>query len=173
MKLIGIDPGLNGAIALIGKESANVWDMPTMPKVAGNGNQVDPYELADIIVSCIQVGATGVIIEKVHAMPQQGGVSNFSFGKSLGIVEGVVGAMEVLLEADHKHLIVRHVTPQEWKKAAGLIKKDKDASRLKALEIWPRLKRELSRKKDEGRAEALLIAKYGRVALARKKPLDK
>lgn len=91
-----------------------------------------------------------VVLEKVHSMPKQGVASSFKFGKNYGIVIGVVGGL--------RHPLVK-MTPQEWKRVNGLIGKDKDASRQLAMELWPHLANHFHMRKDDGRAEAALIAR--------------
>jgi crossover junction endodeoxyribonuclease RuvC len=150
---IGIDPGLDGALALVlADEAIAVWDMPTVED--GKSRSVNGYLLADILAEAAEmVGARpSVVIERVSAMPGQGVSSMFNFGRSVGIVEGVVTGAGLPLT---------RVTPVTWKRRAKLIGKPKDASRAKALELWPEMSGELARKKDCGRADALLIAYYG------------
>ena len=146
---IGIDPGLSGAIALLDEANnlIELRDMPTM-KASKTKNQVNAAELSGII-SAMGPGARA-IVEKVSAMPGQGVSSMFNFGKSAGVIEGVLAA---------KRIPVEFVTPQKWKKAAGLIGKDKDMSRTKAIQLYPNAP--LARKKDIGRADAILIARFG------------
>ena len=95
---------------------------------------------------------TEAVVEKVSAMPGQGVSGMFRFGTSYGIVLGVLGALEIP---------TRLVTPGRWKADAGLLKKDKDVSRLKAIEEFPAMAGYLVRKKDVGRADAIWIARWG------------
>jgi len=110
--MIGIDPGQTGAIAAIqnGKVIA-LYDMPTMPRIHGKGQQVDGYALSMMLLDL--QGPKMAFVEAVHAMPGQGVASSFRFGESLGVVFGVLGALS---------LPVRMITPQIWKKRFGLIK---------------------------------------------------
>lgn len=94
------------------------------------------------------------MIEKVGSMPKQGVSSTFKFGRSYGEIIGVVAAHKLRMD---------FVPPGVWKRTFGL-SKDKDASRLKAMELFPQLRDRLTRKKDHNRAEALLIAEYARRA---------
>jgi len=154
MIILGIDPGITGAISVIETdgECFEVRDMPIMPKVSGKGSQVDSVALYDIVM-CIthEYYPRLAIIETVSASPQMGVTSAFSFGKSAGIAEGVcAGRIET-----------HHITPQRWKKSAGLIGTEKDAARLLAIQLYPEMEEYLSRKKDGGRADAMLIARYG------------
>lgn len=150
---IGIDPGLSGALALLlGDECLQVSDMP----VAGEKRHrsVSAALLADTLLALVDrcQDRPTVVIERVSAMPKQGVSSTFAFGRSLGIAEGVVGALGLPL--------VR-VTPQVWKRRAGLIGTEKDAARQRAIELFPERSVDLARKKDGGRADAILIGFYG------------
>lgn len=155
--IIGIDPGLTGAIAFyddINDEVLEIHDMPVMMKSKvkkKQKNQVNAVELANIIKSCIgDYGVDVAIVEQVHSMPGQGVSSVFSFGEAAGVIRGVLAALQIPTQ---------YVTPQKWKKAAGLIGKDKDMARTKAIELYPTAS--LARKKDIGRADAILIARFG------------
>ena len=150
--IIGIDPGQTGALAFYdsGKIVA-VVDMPVMARTHGKGQQVDPYALATLIMA--NRGHLGeAVMEQVSAMPGQGVSSTFNFGESAGIVKGVLGALQIPL---------RMVTPQKWKKNAGIAGKDKDAARTLAIQQHPEVADQLTRKKDVGRADAILIAYFG------------
>ena len=92
-----------------------------------------------------------VVIEQVSAMPGQGVTSMFNFGQSFGILKGICSAM---------HLSMHFVRPAKWKKYFNLIKCEKDASRTKAIEIFPYFSTNLSKKKDANKADAILIASY-------------
>lgn len=144
--VVGIDPGLTGAIAVLGADGnfISVEDMPAL------GGFVSGKLLADLLMPFTWDVA---VVERVHSMPSQGVASSFTFGRALGVVEGVLGALGVR---------VLWAPPGTWKRSWGLIGKDKNASRLLALERWPEAADRLKRKKDNGRAEALLIAAWGR-----------
>ena len=153
--IIGIDPGLSGAVALLdGDECVDLWDMPISEKTHGKGKEVNAFLLADIIHDAVQKadGDLTAIIEQVSAMPGQGVSSMFAFGAAYGTVRGVLGAMGIP---------TTQVTPQRWKRAEGLTGRDKDASRTKAISEFPEVRHMLHRKKDVGRADAILIARYG------------
>ena len=92
-----------------------------------------------------------VIIEQVSAMPGQGVTSMFNFGQSFGILKGICSAMQ---------LPMYFVRPAKWKKYFGLINSEKDASRTRAIEIFPYFSSELSKKKDSNKADAILIASF-------------
>jgi crossover junction endodeoxyribonuclease RuvC len=155
MNRIGIDPGLTGAIASISPDGVTVEDMPAQPKLFGKGRQVDVYALTDLLDLIIGARADEpwtVILEQVAAMPKQGVSSMFSLGDSYGAVRGVVAS---------KGLPLALVRPQAWKGRCGLLRSPKQASLTLARQTWPMLRGELARKKDVGRADALLIAKFG------------
>jgi crossover junction endodeoxyribonuclease RuvC len=153
--IIGIDPGISGAIAYIADDYVDTADMPIMTKSSGKGNQVDPYTLHSLLTTFVRQGRKieRAYVESVHAMPGQGVSSVFSFGKSAGIIEGILAAEKIPMVL---------VTPQKWKKRAGIIGKEKDAARTLALQLYPQIASHLDRKKDVGRADALLIAHFGR-----------
>ena len=152
--IIGIDPGQTGAIASLNKygQVVELADMPTMARIHGKGHQVDAAQLASILTSMKDGNTATVYLEQVSAMPGQGVSSTFHFGESVGIVLGVCGALG---------LPVRMVTPQKWKKKAGLIGKDKDAARTLAIQSHPDFADMLTLKKHIGRADAILIAEFG------------
>lgn len=145
---IGIDPGLTGAIALLNDgQYVDVWDMPTMGRGSGTKQQINAAEVGKILRGCPPCVA---FIEQVGAMPKQGVSSMFNFGKATGAALGALGALQIP---------VVEVTPQRWKKQFGLIGKEKDMARTYCQQLMPVAP--LSRVKDGGRADALLIALYG------------
>ena len=148
MRMIGIDPGASGAIVLLDDGVPVEWMMMPTMKV-GSTTRVNASALSSFIYDCDVKLAR---VEHVHSMPKQGVSSAFNFGHNCGVVEGVLGAFEVSVQL---------VTPQKWKKNAGLIGTDKDASRAKAIHLFPKW-RALD-KKGEGQAlaDACLIALYG------------
>lgn len=152
MMILGIDPGLSGAIAFYdtSNESVVVIDMPTV-EVTRNGKnkrEVSPALIADAVAG---KGIVQAFVERVSAMPGQGVSSMFSFGRSVGVIEGVLAAYEIP---------VTLVTPQAWMKAMG-VRAGKDGSRERAMQLFPQYADLFSRKKDDGRSDAVLIAKYG------------
>lgn len=150
--ILGIDPGQTGAIAALADGMpAGFIDMPTRERKSG-GLQVDGAVLAANLRGLRQQhpGAyTFAVLEQVGIMPGQGGMSNFRFGQADGVVRGVLGALAIP---------VIEVRPEAWKKYLQLTRQDKDAARLLALQRFPGLAAMLARKKDVGRADALLIA---------------
>lgn len=153
MVIMGVDPGQTGAIAAYdGTIITGLIDMPTMSRLHGSGRQVDPYTLAtEILDLCGGRNATAVI-EAVSAKTGQGVSSMFRFGESVGVVLGVLGALQ---------MPIRWVTPGRWKKAAGIVGKDKDAARSLAIQLHPEVADMLTRKRDVGRADSILIARFG------------
>lgn len=156
MYYIGIDPGQTGAIAVINskKEIATIYDTPTMQAIKGKKYKTEylPAEMVSVL-SSYPKELCHVFIEKVGAMPGQGVTSMFNFGKGFGIWIGILAALEL------PHTFV---TPQAWKKLLMQGMADKDAARIRAQELFPQSIVLLNRKKDIGRADALLIAEYGR-----------
>lgn len=146
MKIVGIDPGLSGGIALLDTEGKSfVWDMPTMGRGKGTKQRVNMAELCGMVSAC---KADAGVIEDVSAMPGQGVTSMFSFGESFGIAQTAIVAA---------NLPIHRVQPRKWKGHHNL-GPDKDQARTRAIELFPDLADQLARKKDNGRAEALLIA---------------
>jgi len=154
MITIGIDPGQTGAIAAMTCRGTVLLlrDMPVSARLYGKGSQVNGGELASILMDARGGDECIARIEQVAAMPGQGVTSMLHFGESLGIIIGVLNTLQI------RYTMPR---PQQWKKAAGLIGKDKDAARTLALQLFPEVGDMLTRKKDVGRADALLIAKFG------------
>ena len=149
---IGIDPGLSGAIVIMDMNCPIEWHrMPTMK--TGSANRVNAPALAAIIKPYLYVDKKlWAYVELVSSMPGQGVASMFSFGHSAGVIQGVLGAFEIP---------VTMVTPSQWKKRAGLVGQDKDASRTLAIQMWP-FWRELDKKgAGQAYADAALIALYG------------
>lgn len=153
--VIGVDPGLTGAIAAIDGEQL-LWcvDMPTANGAIAiplldqlyDPSEYGPWNLGWDNPNCEM---QPVAIEHVHSMPGQGVASTFKFGKAYGVVLGYFTA--------HGHRIT-HVAPTEWKSTFRLNGKDKDAARALAIELWPSEAQLFARKKDCGRADAALIA---------------
>lgn len=148
--LIGIDPGITGAIVVL-KDGApeQWWRMPVV--VHGKSKRVDGGMIAQRLGMFVPV-IDSVYIEDVHSMPKQGVASSFSFGCSLGVVLGVVEALQ---------LPYAYVTPQAWKKCAGLIGADKDASRSLARQLWPKWSALEHKLEGQAMADAALISLCG------------
>ncbi|MDA8778797.1 crossover junction endodeoxyribonuclease [Candidatus Pelagibacter bacterium] len=155
MLIIGIDPGISGSICFFqdGK-IIDVVEMPTMTEGKKNKKQVNGSQIFNEILSRIKKldkKDVKVIIEQVSAMPGQGVTSMFNFGQSFGILKGICSAMQ---------LPMYFVRPAKWKKYFNLINSEKDASRTRAIEIFPYFSGQLSRKKDSNKADAILIASF-------------
>jgi crossover junction endodeoxyribonuclease RuvC len=156
-KFVGIDPGLDGAIAMIGDGRPEIYDMPVVTKLRRRKGkkvkvrQVDEGELVSIMETLPSV--CRVIIEDVHAMSGQGVTSSFSFGRSFGIVLGVVAALGFAYVL---------TSPQRWKRELALIGRDKNASIMKAKRLFPTAAKYMTKASHHGRADALLLAEYGR-----------
>jgi len=155
MYIISIDPGISGAICFFENGSVvDVIDMPSMADGKKNKKQVNGSQIYNDINRVInknQNQEVRVIIEQVSAMPGQGVTSMFNFGQSFGILKGICSAMK---------LPMYFVRPAKWKKYFNLINSEKDASRTKAIEIFPNFSQELSKKKDANKADAILIASF-------------
>ena len=155
MLIIGIDPGISGSICFFedGK-IIDVVEMPTMTEGKKNKRQVNGSQIFNEIsqrIHKLENHEIRVIIEQVSAMPGQGVTSMFNFGQSFGVIKGICSAME---------LPIFYVRPAKWKKYFNLINAEKDASRTKVIEMFPKISQKLSRKKDNNKADAILIAKY-------------
>ena len=149
MIILGIDPGLSGALAFLNVEDGilDIVDMPTVSITRNNKtkNEVSAPMLASVI-RARQVDSA--IIEKVGAMRGQGTSSMFSFGRSVGMVEGVLAGLMIPVD---------YVTPQRWQKSIG-VRDGKDGSREIAARLFPAYAAMFMRKKDNGRSDAALIA---------------
>jgi len=150
MLTIGIDPGASGAIVMLEDDMPIEWMGMPVYKV-GSATRVNASELAYFLDQGKYV--QHVYIEQVGAMPGQGVSSMFNFGHSCGTVMGVVGAL------GYAHTMV---TPQKWKKAAGLIGTDKEAARARAIQLWPEWRALDTKGKGQALADAALIARYGK-----------
>ena len=153
MKIIGIDPGLSGAIAILENNKVlNIFDMPVMSEGKKNKRQLNSALLVDLIKENIDINdEVSVVVEQVNAMPGQGVTSMFNFGQSFGILKGICSGMQ---------LPMYFVRPAKWKKYFNLLNSGKDASRTKAIEIFPYFSSNLAKKKDSNKADAILIASY-------------
>tara|TARA_Y100001958_G_C21076442_1_gene434214 strand:+ start:415 stop:909 length:495 start_codon:yes stop_codon:yes gene_type:complete len=155
MLIIGIDPGISGSICFFEEgRIIDVIEMPTMIDGKKNKKQVNGAQIYNEISDRIDTKKKEnirVVIEQVSAMPGQGVTSMFNFGQSFGILKGICSAMQ---------LPVYFVRPAKWKKHYNLINSQKDASRTRAIEIFPYFSSQLSKKKDSNKADAILIASF-------------
>jgi crossover junction endodeoxyribonuclease RuvC len=149
---VGIDPGLSGALAFRSGDELKTFSMPTITKSKGTRRVLDLTALTNIIDDQTKnQSRVRVFIERVSAMPKQGVASMFAFGEAYGAIKGIVAA---------HFLPVTLVTPVTWK-AKLKVSKNKDDARYRASQLMPRFAHLWSRHKDDGVAEAALIAYYG------------
>ena len=155
MLVIGIDPGISGSICFFNEgKIIDVVEMPTMTEGKKNKKQVNGAQIFNEIserIKKLDKRDIKIVIEQVSAMPGQGVTSMFNFGQSYGILKGICSAMQ---------LPMYFVRPVKWKKYFNLINSEKDASRTRAIEIFPYFSSQLSRKKDSNKADAILIASF-------------
>lgn len=151
-RYLGVDVGAHGAIAVLDAKGGliDVYDMPVIQMKVGKSmrDRVAAHGLA-AMVRDLQVAM--VFLERVGGMTGQSASAAFTFGHGAGLVEGVLVGLDVPLS---------YVTPQRWKKGFAL-SADKGAARQKAMQIWPEKAKKFARVKDDGRAEAALIARFG------------
>ena len=155
MLIIGIDPGITGSICFFENgKILDVVEMPNMPEGKKNKKQVNGAQIFNEIslrIKGLKKEDIKVIIEQVSAMPGQGVTSMFNFGQSFGAIKGICAALG---------LPIFFVRPARWKKYFELINSSKDASRTKAIEMYPSFSEQLSKKKDVNKSDAILIARY-------------
>ena len=155
MFIIGIDPGISGAICFFESDIIkDVIEMPVMTDGKKNKRQINGPQIVNEIqkrIENIPKKNIFVVVEHVSAMPGQGVTSMFNFGQSFGVIKGICSALK---------LPIYFVRPVKWKKYFNLIKTDKEASRSKAIQIFPYISSKLSKKKDNNKADAILIASF-------------
>ena len=153
MKIVGIDPGLSGAIAIIEDDKViGIFDMPVMAEGKKNKRQLNSALLVSLIrENIIKSEEVAIVVERVNAMPGQGVTSMFNFGQTFGAIKGICAALE---------LPIFFVRPAKWKKHFELINSTKDSSRTKAIEMYPKLSNQLAKKKDVNKSDAILIARF-------------
>ena len=158
MIIIGIDPGISGAVCILTNgKITEIYEMPTMIDGKKNKKQVNGAEITNIINKEIENEKdVKVVIEHVSAMPGQGVTSMFNFGQSFGVLKGICAALK---------LPVHFIRPVKWKKHFNLINTEKDASRTKVIEAFPYISSKISKKKDANKADAILIARFFHEAL--------
>ena len=144
--ILGIDPGATGAIAIM-SDNGYLIDLHDLPHMKGHGlSEAILAEMLSEVDDCKHA-----FIERVASRPGQGVVSAFNFGMNFGTIKGVCSALRIPVSL---------VTPGKWKRDLGL-KADKDQARARAAQLWPGAAKQFARKKDDGRAEAALIAFWG------------
>tara|TARA_B100000212_G_C27108918_1_gene419704 strand:+ start:90 stop:581 length:492 start_codon:yes stop_codon:yes gene_type:complete len=153
MKIVGIDPGLSGAIAILEDNKVlSLFDMPVMSEGKKNKKQLNSAQLVNILrENILNSEDIAVVVEQVNAMPGQGVTSMFNFGQTFGAIKGVSAAL---------NLPIFFVRPSKWKKHFELINSSKDSSRTKVIEMYPSLSSQLSKKKDVNKSDAVLIARF-------------
>lgn len=170
---LGIDPGVSGALAIIIGSNVSFHDTPVVSIKVGKSlkNQLDPHA-ASILLRSYKADQMLVTIEKVAPMPSfkgkdgqpqsMGVTSAFNFGRDFGMWIGICAALELPYQLVH---------PATWKKRMlpdSL--PGKDASRVKAMQLYPHMAGELARKRDHARGDALLLARYGMLSVGRQAP---
>lgn len=152
--ILAIDPGVSGALVLMNTAAVFEYSyMPIVPKPHGRGNQVDAYGVDALIRQWRQEHKIqGCKIERVGARPNQGVTGMFSFGRSVGILEGIMASYAIP---------VHFVLPINWKRRAGILKAEKDAARGVATQLYPSMAEVLKTKKSIAIADAILIGRYG------------
>lgn len=143
--IMGVDPGLSGAVAFYFPADPSRVAVEDMPLADG---EISAALLSEKIVT---FQPSLAVVEIVGAMPKQGVASMFRFGRADGTVRGIIGALAIPSQ---------FVTPTKWKRHYA-ISADKEEARARALQLFPACAHHFGRKKDHGRAEAALIAKYG------------
>lgn len=147
--VLGIDPGCSGALVLV-TEHGGYIDHLAMPTIkVGTKSRVNGAAVAAWVR---QYGIRHAYLEQVGAMPGQGAASMFTFGHAAGVAEGILQGLNIPYTL---------VTPQAWKKSAGLIGSDKDAARSRAIQLYPGLRALDAKAKGQAIADALLIARHG------------
>jgi len=153
--VLGIDVGLSGALAVLSDDAPpEVYDLPTIKARSGNRRELSIHQLAPIVFGYKAIDEVRAIVEAQQAMPKQGVSSTFQIGEGYGAIKAMLATLHIPYEV---------VRPVDWKRWAGLIGKDKDASRAVAMQRFPTLTDQLKLKKHHGRADALLLAEWGRI----------
>ena len=153
MKIIGIDPGLSGGIAVLENNKVlSIFDMPVMSEGKKNKRQLNSAQLVKLLKDNVSKSEEiSVVVEQVNAMPGQGVTSMFNFGQTFGAIKGICAALG---------WPIFFVRPSKWKKHFELINSSKDSSRTKAIEMYPSLSNDLAKKKDVNKSDAILIARF-------------
>lgn len=153
MRILGVDPGGYGALALLdGAVLKHVADMPVFQVTRGKGVKRD-LDVHGLVRLLDDWQPEACFFEQVGGMEGDSPSSAFTFGRIAGAAEALVKRSGARFE---------FVMPHVWKKAMGLIGTAKDDSRAKATNLWPGHAADFARKRDDGRAESVLLAEYGR-----------
>lgn len=154
MIYIGIDPGLSGGVGIINDDKAAAYVFDTPVAEVDSKRKYLARAMALLLGPFADREDVLCVLENVHSMPKQGVASSFCFGEGKGMWEGIIAAYNIPLEL---------VSPQRWKKEIMADQgKEKSAARFKAMQLFPSLSDQLKLVKHDGRAEALLMAEYGR-----------
>lgn len=154
MIVAGIDPGKTGALSILYPDGVVLlFDVP-MTKLKGKDQPAWSLWARSWAMALDLNPPDAIVIEEVSARPGQGVTSMFKFGRTLGFIHGIVAATT--------SVPIHFVTPSVWKGKLGLLNSDKSASREKVRTLFPRIAHTVERVKDDGRAEATLLAYYGR-----------
>lgn len=151
---LGIDPGFTGAIAIVGGKEPFLADMPITTNVKGS-REVDA-EFLFTVLALYAPRIRAAVVEQVGSRPGEGGSSIFKFGFGAGVIRGVLGSLQIK---------PFYVQPAVWKSLLG-VSSDKETSLALARKLYPASTLQLARKKDHGRAEALLLAHFGATRLS-------
>lgn len=149
MIIVSIDPGVSGAIVIMNEKAEYIDHVPMPTITVGRKNRVNSAAVSSFITKHTPDHA---FIEQVGAMPGQGVTSMFNFGHSAGVIEGVVAGAGIPMTL---------ITPQAWKKSAGLIGTNKDACRSRAIQLYPKLRALDLKGKGQALADALMIGRHG------------
>ena len=168
MSVLGIDPGISGALALVSDGAIGLYDMPTIerqviratrqqkgkppPKTKTKKQIARSVNAALLAIWLKEWRPTPVYCERSGPRPGEGVNSAYTAGRVMGTIEGVLASLGIPVTYYH---------PNVWKRALGLNGKSKADSIARAIELYPDSALQLTRKKDHGRAEALLITHYG------------
>lgn len=147
--ILGIDPGCSGALVLVTEQGGYIDHLAMPTTKVGTKSRVNGAAVAAWVR---QYGITHAYLEQVGAMLGQGTASMFTFGHAAGVAEGILQGLNIPYTL---------VTPQAWKKSAGLIGSDKDAARSRAIQLYPELRALDAKAKGQAIADALLIARFG------------
>lgn len=153
IRVMGIDPGISGAVVVVNSRG-DVVGQGRMPVRAGPAGRrrVDAHVLLDLVQALEgDKGLSLVVIENPSAMPKQGVSSSFAFGRSVGVVEGVIASLAVPVEL---------VSPATWKRAMR-VPADKHAARARATELMPKDRSLWATASQECIAEAAMLALWG------------
>jgi crossover junction endodeoxyribonuclease RuvC len=156
--IVGVDPGLSGALFFLDSNCPSIGEAIDIPVhlLTRGGKKKHEVDIAGLIGVLAQRSITHAFVESVGAMPGQGVSSVFAFGKTFGVLLGVIAA---------RSIPVTLVPPVRWKRTLG-VSKDKDGCRARASQLLPEAAHQWLLRKHDGRAEAVLIALYGLRALS-------